>query len=535
MRKYASIAVYSFFFLLFLFRLFYDREEWVDRADEEAHLSYLAYVQENPWKWIPEFEHMDLYEDGQEQEDGVWRYTAGEKTCYLRQPPLYYQLLQLTGGVVVQESTEGSFLYSNLVRLKTANLYLTATAMALFLYLGCTRLGSAAFVWHVVYAAAVTCAASVRYGTGMDGDNLLCLGTALLALGFLRCQERRKDYVTYGLMAGGFFLSGLSRISATALVLFFLLAAGVVEIGKKKKAEFICNKYFLATVPLYLAVIVYVLMFLLRNYMMLSGVSGAEETGHTGQVYLPVLCCLGVIGAKRLTEKYSYRVWHFLGYKAKARRLKKESLKKTDRKKYTPMLPCVFAVLMIAGGVAFETLASAPESVYDRLQQVNQEQAMKKLGYQVVYAQSGMKQTALEETGYLMDGFSLIQDFTVTEEMLDYEKLAIGIPVGTYGRKTTVSLYVEVYQDSGFGKAYKVDCSRLKNKEEVPIAFETAGMTEGICHVKVYSDAQNGNDAVTVYLSGECVLADDMQTAGIRREKNLAMTIFTPYDTQRAE
>lgn len=541
MKKYANFAVYGLFFLLFLFRLFYYREELYDRADEEAHISYLAYVQENPGKWIPEFENMILYEDGQELEDGIWQYTVSDRNGYLRQPPLYYKFMQLVGGVVVQEKADGQYLYVDLNRLKTANLYLTAIVMVLMLYIGYTRLGrrTLSVLWHGVYATAVTSVSAIaQSGTGLCSDNLLCLSAALLVLGLLRYSERKKNYATYGLVAAGFFLAMLSRVSAGVIVLLVIVLAVAVEVIKDREPEFICHKCFLVTVPVYLAAIIYVIMLVMRDRIVVSGVAASEAQGQSilWQAYLPVLILTGMIVLKWLADKYSYRVWHFLGYKAKARRLQKESMKKRAKKVYMPMvLPCILAGLLVIGGFTFEALAAKPENVYDTIQQSSLERQMKKQGYQVLYANSAQKKSSLEEVGYLMEGRSLIQDFTVTEEMLTYQKLAVGIPVGTYGRKNTVNLYVELYQDDGFGKAYKVDCSRVKDKEEVQIVFETTGMMEGICHVKVYSNATNGNDAVTVYTSGDCVLAADMQVAGASRESNLAMSIFTPYDAEKTE
>ena len=48
MKKYALFVIYGLMFLLFLFKMFYYREEINYVPDEEAHISYLAYLEENP-------------------------------------------------------------------------------------------------------------------------------------------------------------------------------------------------------------------------------------------------------------------------------------------------------------------------------------------------------------------------------------------------------------------------------------------------------------------------------------------------------
>ena len=89
---------------------------------------------------------------------------------------------------------------------------------------------------------------------------------------------------------------------------------------------------------------------------------------------------------------------------------------------------------------------------------------------------------------------------------------------------------MEIAQDNGYGKAYKIDCESLKNNQDVAITFETEGMQSGDCHIRLFSDASSGNQAVTVFTTQNCVLAPDMKVAGTQKKCNLVMAIFTPAE-----
>lgn len=189
-------------------------------------------------------------------------------------------------------------------------------------------------------------------------------------------------------------------------------------------------------------------------------------------------------------------------------------------------------ILMLVAGSGFQYLSGSQHNAFDKLKDISLNYQMKEQGCAVQYIDSGYM-AYIEPTGYILQGLTIEQDFTVTEEMLAYDELAVGIKVGTYSRKNKVSLYVEIFQDSGFGKAYRVDCSQLKDNANVIISFPTEEMQAENCHVKVYSDATNGNHAVSLYLTDNCVLASTVKVAGTEEEKNLVMCVFTPYDAEK--
>lgn len=267
MKKYALFAVYGLMFLLFLFKMFYYREELYYVPDEEAHISYLAYIEENPRQWIPEFENMGLCEGGLYSEKGIYQYIINDRTCYLGHPPLYYRLMHLIGGIVTVESEEGHYVYVNLDRLKTANIYLTALVMILIFYIGYTRLGrfTQSLILHGVYAAAAVSVPMLALcGSGITNDNLANLGVAVFLLGVLRYYEKKKGYLTYFLVAAGFFLSIMSKLTVGEFIVIMLLVILIADVIRNRNLSLLCNKYFLSTLPVYLLAGSYFVILLFR-------------------------------------------------------------------------------------------------------------------------------------------------------------------------------------------------------------------------------------------------------------------------------
>lgn len=464
MKKYALWAVYSVLFLLFLFQMFYYRENLYNIPDEDTHISYLAYVQENPDKWFPEYQNIRLCRDRMELPDGICRYTVGNTIVSLKKPLFYYKAMQLVGGVVTQELAEGQSVYVDLGRLKTANIYLTAVVMILILYLCYTKLGklTQSVFCHALAAVAVTIVGGMaKYGACIRNDNLANVGTVLFVWGFFQYVEKKEGWTKH-----------------------FLVAAGIL--------------------------------------ITLAG-------GFSVRGYLPLLVLAAVMCAVWLINGHCYRLWHLLGYKAKARRIRRENTKKVWTPEQPAVFLCVLAALMLCGGFGFSVLADAGGGAYNWVYDLNQRYQLKRQGYFLLYADTGERANDIEEAGYLLQGLVVEQDFEVTEEMLAYEQLGIALQTGTYNRKNDIPLYVELYQDSGFGKAYKIDCSRVKDDEYVEVVFSTEELREEACHIKIYSEATNSSQAVTVHTTKNCLLAPGMKVAGSERERNLVMRVYTPY------
>ena len=213
--------------------------------------------------------------------------------------------------------------------------------------------------------------------------------------------------------------------------------------------------------------------------------------------------------------------------------------KEPEQKLVEALFIGILIMLLFFAGAFFEALASGRENQYDNLKEASIDYQQRKRGYITEYGDSGYMAYGIEPVGYLLDGRKVNQEFLVTEEMLQYNQLAVGIEVATYGRKNAVNLYVEISQSSegevGYSKLFKVDGTTLKDNKDINIILDTEGMIEGISYVSVYSDATSGNQAVTVYTTQNCVFAPNIMIAGSQKEANLVMRVFTPYGAKKIE
>lgn len=591
MRKCAIFAIYGLVFLFFLFRMFYYRDALGYIPNEEAHLSYLAYMEENPGKLIPEFEKIGLCEERVELEGDICQYRIKDRVCYLENPPLYYKFLHLIGGIVTEEAEEGQLVYVDEKRLKTANLYLSGFVIIVIFYVGCTRLGTGSILVHGIYAVAATSLPMLAiFGSSITNNNLANLGVSIFVLGALRYYERKRGGLTYILLAAGFFLSAMSSLTAAGFVTVLLVGIIVYDVIWNKGHGVLFNYRFLFTVPVYLVVAVYlillhvsfgsvqpdmnitasleawkpkvgflsdgwqgwllfVLMLAAVLFVFLTCVKGfikhmsreRKRSSYTA-FYASMVIGLVIMMVTQLTkgrftlEGYigGYQAGYYLciiPFMALAVAESVCYLLKDKNKLRGAMGVAVFLFLLLfASGVGFEALAGAEKSVFDSIKKVSLTYQLKKQGYQAEYMDSGSAPYGMELAGYLLDGFVVEQDFTVTEKMLEHKDLTVAIKISTYGRKNPVSLYVEITQDNGYGKAYKIDCQSLKNNEDVAISFETEGMQSGNCQIRLFSDAASGNQAVTVYTTQNCVLAPDMKVAGTQKKRNLVMAILAQVE-----
>lgn len=259
--------IYGLVFLFFIFKMFYYLEEVWYVPDEEAHVSYIAYLEENPGKIIPRFEDMKLYGGGFGMDGLYWYYDEG-KICYLGHPPLYYKMMQMVGTTVRGETPDGQErIFVDLYRFKLANILLTGISMLLILYVGYTRIGSwtKSGFYHGLYAVAASSVPMLALcGSGITNDNLANLGVVLFLLGVLRYYEEKIGYVTYLLAAAGFFLSIMSKLTIGELLVVMLAVILAADWMRHKSPRLILNRYFLASLPVYILAAVYFLIIYTR-------------------------------------------------------------------------------------------------------------------------------------------------------------------------------------------------------------------------------------------------------------------------------
>lgn len=263
--KYLIILMYVVFFSFFGFKMIFYAEHVGRFPDEIAHVSYIAYL-EKTHKIIPDFKNMTILQQaktentnstaGSSQSITNSKYTFGKDFNYLGHPPLYYQIMRLSGAVKVQNN----IVTINFIKLRSFNIVLSALALLLILYIGYTRIGKNP-VLHCLYAAIVVSVPMLAYDSaGINNDTLALIGLSVFIFGLLRFSEKKRNYATYFTISLGLFISFMSKLTA-GLVVFISLFLYIVLISiKEKNIKFLMSRKFFATLPVYLATAGYYLI-----------------------------------------------------------------------------------------------------------------------------------------------------------------------------------------------------------------------------------------------------------------------------------
>lgn len=257
-------VIYGFVFVYFVFKMFYYMEQIRYVPDEEAHISYIAYLEEYPDKIIPEFENITLYGGGVNRGELRFWYFNTHGICYLGHPPLYYHIMKLLNAIDLQNEEMFVYLYP----LKLANIVLTSFTMLIIFYFGYSRMKrfTMSGFYHSVFAVTATSVPMLAFcGSGVTNDNLSNLGVILFLIGVFRYYEERINYGTYFLVALGFFISIMSKLTTGEILVVMLAVIFLAELIRNRNLKLIANRYFLASLPIYLIATAYFLI-ILKNY-----------------------------------------------------------------------------------------------------------------------------------------------------------------------------------------------------------------------------------------------------------------------------
>lgn len=261
-RTWFVLAVYAAAMLFFFYKMMFYTERIGNFPDERAHVSYIVYLEANH-KLIPHFADMSLLNqkndvasadtiDSKQNYDGTFTLTGTFN--YLGHPPLYYQIIRLSGGVRVYR--DGTVTV-DIMRLRYPSMAIALLAMLLIFYIGFTRIGDSP-VLHLLYAAICTSVPMLAYDcAGINNDTLSFFGMAVLLLGILRFMEKKRNAGTYWLIAAGVFVSALAKLTTCTIVLLSIILLFVYLLLTEKNMKFLLSKKFLPTIPAYLAVAAY--------------------------------------------------------------------------------------------------------------------------------------------------------------------------------------------------------------------------------------------------------------------------------------
>lgn len=265
--KWCIISIYALVLMLCASKMvFYYQNFSLGAYDEMAHISYLAYIEENN-AFVPDFENMKLlvpYDYSIEDEsrayflalyqtEGVFEGKFSNTTSYLGHPPLYYWLLSLINPVSIADG----HVYVRLVPLRIFNMALILFAVCLFFYIGYSRIKKRP-VLHLVYALLCTSVPMFCFSAAtINNDNLTCLTLAVFLLGGLRFIEDKKNILTYCLIAIGISATLMTKLTAGVIVVLTALLYLAYDCIKEKSLKNILNKNMLYSLPIYIVAIAY--------------------------------------------------------------------------------------------------------------------------------------------------------------------------------------------------------------------------------------------------------------------------------------
>ncbi|MDR3551508.1 MAG: glycosyltransferase family 39 protein [Clostridia bacterium] len=256
------LLIYVIAILFFTYKMWFYCDRVGRFPDEMAHISYIAYLEKNPCI-IPDFSKMTIMTrdtignttDGsiasRENFTGTFKFTGSFN--YLGHPPLYYQIMRLSGGVRIV----GDTVTIHIVRLRVFSMAIALLAMLLVLYIGFSRIRGRP-VLHLLYAAICVSVPMLAYDcAGINNDTLALLGVTVFILGLLRFAEKKRNTGTFLLIATGVSIAFFSKLTAGVIVLVATAIFLLITLIREKNLRFILSKRFLITLPLYLITAAY--------------------------------------------------------------------------------------------------------------------------------------------------------------------------------------------------------------------------------------------------------------------------------------
>lgn len=250
------IVIYTAMLLFSSFRMLFYAEKVARTPDEAAHIGYVAYLEQTDCV-VPDFAEMELASTVAETDENmVLKFSPGS-LCYLGHPPLYYQLMKLSGTVDVFD--DGT-IHADITGMRMFSMSFAFAAILLMFYIGYSRISKKPLL-HLLYATVCTSVPMMLYGaSGITNDTLTLLTVTVFVLGLLRYVENKKSFATYLLIAIGISATVMTKMTAGIMV---ILAGLIVFIGsmiKQKSFKELISKQFLLSVPVYLIPLAYCLM-----------------------------------------------------------------------------------------------------------------------------------------------------------------------------------------------------------------------------------------------------------------------------------
>ena len=219
--------------------------------DEMRHISYIAYL-ENSGNIIPNFPEMEFLTDTNPAS------FVPNSLNQLGHPPLYYHIMRLCNPI---DNLGNGEYYIHLLRLRVFSAFFGVLAIAIVFYIGYRKISKTLPVLHLLYTAFIINIPMFLYNlSGVNNDTFVLLGCSIFFLGFLELSEGKRKYGIYWLIAIGFGLTILSKLTAGLILILMSSIFIVWHCIKEKSIRLLACRQFVSTLPVYLITICYFLI-----------------------------------------------------------------------------------------------------------------------------------------------------------------------------------------------------------------------------------------------------------------------------------
>lgn len=246
-HKILYFLIYIIFFLYFVSKVDFYENYVGGFPDENAHIGYVAYMSMEK-QLIPNFENMKNINFIDESEFVF----SSNSINYLCHPPLYYVILSFFSEFYM---TDDSF-YINIQNLRIVNQVIVYIGISIAFFLGFSYFNN--LYIHILYASIITNIPMFAYSTaGINNDSLSFTGLTLFLFSSLNLLKNRNSYSSYFLFACSIMIIALNKVTTSVIVLLSIIMYLCNIYKKEKNFNILFNRYFLATIPIYIFVMYY--------------------------------------------------------------------------------------------------------------------------------------------------------------------------------------------------------------------------------------------------------------------------------------
>jgi len=276
--KKTILVLIIYFIALIIFNIHIEQYQsyFKEFPDELSHVGYIAYL-EQTGKIIPKYEEMketeeykvhlkkyrnEILEKGNETSeipDIVNTKFMEETTNHLGHPPLYYHIMKLFKAVEVKD---GNITY-NIKTLRNISQIISNIALIITFVYAYKNLKT--ITANFIFAITLVNIPLLPYISGaVSNDVLSFLGLSLFLFGATNIISKKRNYMSYFLLAIGTFICMLNKVTAGVIVIFALIIMFIYLLIKERNLKFIICKQFLVTIPLYICIFIYYILIIQR-------------------------------------------------------------------------------------------------------------------------------------------------------------------------------------------------------------------------------------------------------------------------------